>query len=218
MELLIVAGVISFLSLDITIAFQVLISSPIFACPVIGWLLGDVWLGIEIGFLFQLLWLGRIPAGAYIVPEGNIATMIGAAIILMSQDIGFPNSTLVIAFLELIIISYLGALLTVFYRKINGKIFNLMVKEIQQVHFLVLLFLEIGSMVIYLLSVFLFTLIILKGSLQFLPLVIPVMGNLFENQLIVVKPVILGIGLASFYPVLREAFSKKERKRVGGQS
>jgi mannose/fructose/N-acetylgalactosamine-specific phosphotransferase system component IIC len=216
MELIILAGVISFLSLDITIAFQMLVSSPIFACPLIGWILGDVWLGFEIGFLFQLLWLGRIPAGAYIVPEGNIATMIATVIVLMSQDIGFPNSTLVLAFFELIIVSYLGAVLTLFYRKINGKIFNLMIKEIQQVHFLVLVILDIGSMVIFLLSVFVFTFVILKASLQFLPYVIPVVGNLFENQLIVVKPVILGIGLASFYPVLREAFAKKERKKIGG--
>jgi mannose/fructose/N-acetylgalactosamine-specific phosphotransferase system component IIC len=216
MELIVLAAVISFLSLDITIAFQMLISSPIFACPLIGWMLGDVWVGFEIGFLFQLLWLGRIPAGAYIVPEGNIATMIATVIVLMSQDIGFPNSALVLAFFELIIVSYLGAVLTLFYRKINGKIFNLMIKEIQQVHFLVLLLLDIGSMVIYLLSVFIFTFVILKVSLQFLPYVIPVVGNLFENQLIVVKPVILGIGLASFYPVLREAFAKKERKKIGG--
>jgi mannose/fructose/N-acetylgalactosamine-specific phosphotransferase system component IIC len=216
MELIVLAAVISFLSLDITIAFQMLISSPIFACPLIGWMLGDVWVGFEIGFLFQLLWLGRIPAGAYIVPEGNIATMIATVIVLMSQDIGFPNSALVLAFFELIIVSYLGAVLTLFYRKINGKIFNLMIKEIQQVHFLVLLLLDIGSMVIYLLSVFIFTFVILKVSLQFLPYIIPVVGNLFENQLIVVKPVILGIGLASFYPVLREAFAKKERKKIGG--
>ena len=64
MELILISVFISILALDITIAFQVLISSPIFAGPLLGWLLGDVWLGFEMGFLFQLLWLSKIPAGA----------------------------------------------------------------------------------------------------------------------------------------------------------
>jgi len=131
MDLIVLALVISVLSLDITIAFQVLISSPIFACPLIGWILGDVWMGFEIGILFQLLWLGRIPVGAYIMPEGNIASMIVTSLVILYQEIGFPNTALAIVFIEGIIVSFIGAQLTYFYRKLNGKILNLIESEVK---------------------------------------------------------------------------------------
>ncbi len=215
MNLAFLSLVISIISLDITIAFQVLISSPIFACPIIGWVMGDIWMGFEMGFLFQLLWLGRIPAGASIVPEGNIATMIATVLFLAHQDAGFPNSALVVVFISAIIISYLGALLTLIYRKFNGKILNIMKKEVQNIHFPVLILLEGGSMLMYIFSVFLFTLFILKAGMAILPFIIPFLGEMFEDQFIIVKPVILGIGMASVFPVIRDAVFKKTGKKVG---
>lgn len=215
MELILICLFISVLALDITIAFQVLISSPIFAGPLLGWLLGDVWLGFEMGFLFQLLWLSRIPAGAYIVPEGNIASMIAVVLVLLLKKFGFPNTTLVIVFSEAILISYIGAQLTLYYRKFNGKILNLMIKEVESVHFKVMLFLEIGSMLVYFLGVLLLTYFILLLSLQILPGMIQFLGSYFENQFVIVKPVIIGIGLASVYPILREAIPKRPGNKFG---
>src|SRR4030042_3529158 len=110
-NLFLISAIISILSLDITIAFQVLISSPIFSCTILGWLLGDIRLGIELGFIFQLLWLGKIPAGAYIVPEGNIASMIAVVLVLLNRENGWENTTLVVVFLEAILVRYLGSLL-----------------------------------------------------------------------------------------------------------
>jgi len=213
MELILISLFISFLALDITIAFQVLVSSPIFAGPILGWILGDVWLGFEMGFLFQLLWLSKIPAGAYIVPEGNIASMIAVTLVLLLQEFGFPNTTLVMVFLVAILISYLGALLTLFYRKLNGKILNLIIKEVESVHFKIMLILEMGSMFIYFFGVFLLTYLSLLLSIQLLPVFIQSIGSLFENQFVIVKPVIVGIGLASVYPILREAIHQNLGKK-----
>jgi mannose/fructose/N-acetylgalactosamine-specific phosphotransferase system component IIC len=213
MELILISLFISVLALDITIAFQVLLSSPIFAGPLLGWLLGDVWLGFEMGFLFQLLWLSKIPAGAFIVPEGNIASMIAVVLVLFLKEAGFPNTALVLVFIEAIVISYIGALLTLFYRKLNGKILNLMLKEVESVHFKVMLILEIGSMFIYFFGVFLLTYVTLLLSTQFLPELIHLVGSHFENQFIIVKPVIMGIGLASVYPILRDAIQKRPRNK-----
>jgi mannose/fructose/N-acetylgalactosamine-specific phosphotransferase system component IIC len=208
MELILISIFISVLALDITIAFQVLISSPIFAGPLLGWLLGDIWLGFEMGFLFQLFWLSKIPAGAYIVPEGNIASMIAIALVLLLRKTGFPNTTLAIIFIEAILVSYMGALLTLFYRKFNGKILNLMIKEVESVHFKILLFLEVGSMFIYFLGVFLLTYLTISLSLQFIPGLVELLGSHFKAQFIIVKPVMVGIGLVLVYPILREAIHK----------
>jgi PTS system mannose-specific IIC component len=214
MELLLLSGFISLLSLDITIAFQILISSPIFACSLLGWLLGDVWLGFEMGFLFQLLWLGRMPVGAYIVPEGNIASMIATSIILLLTPGNFPNTTLAIIFVLAIFISYLGATLTIFYRKLNGKILNLVLREVELVHFNVMIFLEIGSMFIYFFGALVFTYLSIIASLKILPGIISVAGPVVEEPFFVVKPLIVGIGLASIYPLLRDALQKGSRKKI----
>jgi mannose/fructose/N-acetylgalactosamine-specific phosphotransferase system component IIC len=213
-DFFLLSAVISILSLDITIAFQVLISSPIFSCTILGWLLGDIRLGMELGFIFQLLWLGKIPTGAYIVPEGNIASMIAAVLILMNRGNGWEHTTLVLVFLEAILVSYLGSQLTLYYRKFNGKILDLMVREVEKIHFNILLVLEMGSMFSYFLAVFFLAYLVLRLSQLFLPGLIPLVGRLFENQFVVAKPVIIGIGLASIYPLLKEAFQKIPGKKL----
>ena len=135
MNIALLSAIISFLSLDTTIAFQMLISSPLFSCPILGLILGDARLGFEMGFLLQLLWIGRIPAGASIVPEGNIASMIVTTLVILNRHNAFPNSTLMLVFLEGILISYLGAVITIFYRKLNGKIFDVAIKQIESARF-----------------------------------------------------------------------------------
>jgi len=213
-NLLLISLIISILSLDITIAFQVLISSPIFSCTILGWLLGDIRLGIELGFIFQLLWLGKIPAGAFIVPEGNIASMVAVVLIILNRGNGWENTTLVVVFLEAILVSYLGSVLTLYYRKFNVQILNLMVREVEKIHLNILVLLELGSMLIYSIAVFLLAYLVLWGSIQVLPVLVPFSGKLFENQFAVVKPVIVGIGLASIYPILKETFTKLPGKKL----
>lgn len=214
MNIALLSAIISFLSLDITIAFQMLISSPIFACPILGWLLGDIWLGFELGFLLQLLWLGRIPAGAYIVPEGNIASMIVTILVLLNRENTLPNTTLAVVFSEGIFISYLGAVITILYRKLNGKILDIILRQVQSVHFNIMLLLEASSMVVYFLLVFAFSYVIIQVNQQFLPPVIKTIGGLFENQFIVVKPAILGIGMAFVLPIFRDALDKNVRNKI----
>jgi mannose/fructose/N-acetylgalactosamine-specific phosphotransferase system component IIC len=214
MELILLSGFISLLSLDITIAFQILISSPIFACSLLGWLLGDPRAGFEMGFLFQLLWLGRMPVGAYIVPEGNIASMIATSVMILIEPFTFPNTTMAVIFFLAIVVSYFGAMLTILYRKLNGKILNLVLREVERVHFNVMLFLEIGSMLIYLLGAFVFTYFSIIISLKVLPEIISGLGPDVEESFVIVKPLIVGIGLASIYPILKDALHKNPRKKV----
>lgn len=211
MEFLYLSLLISFLALDTTVAFQSLISSPLFASPLIGWLLGDVELGFQMGFLFQLLWLGKIPAGATIVPEGNLASMIGTALVILNQGTHFPNTAITLVFIESVFISYLGALVTVLYRKFNGHILDLAVSEVRKSHFKMILSLEAFSLFGYWLLFLLLTAATLSVSQQYLPSAIAGVGALFENQLIVVRPVIVGIGLAFVLPLLKESLGLSGR-------
>jgi mannose/fructose/N-acetylgalactosamine-specific phosphotransferase system component IIC len=209
MNIFFLSALISFLSLDVTIAFQVLISSPIFTGPLIGWLLGDVWLGFELGFLWQLIWLGRIPAGAYIVPEGNIASMIATTLILLYRDIDFPNTLLTVVFFEVILVSYLGAIITYIYRKINGKILDFMLKFLNKINFKFVIILEGGSIFIYFVIIFFMTLAVILINQNFLPDIVQFIGKLFEKQLVVIKPLIMGIGLGLVFPIFFDVVKNK---------
>jgi len=165
--------------------------------------------------LLQLLWLGRIPAGAVIVPEGNFASMIAAALVLLYRDIGFPNSLLTVAFVEGILISYLGALVTLYYRKINSYLLNLSLVQVERLHFRILPAFEVGSVLIYFLLIAGMSYFIFVINHNIIPSLIPIIGNSFEGQLIVVKPTIVGIGLGLTLPLLKEAKSKSPGKEEG---
>ncbi len=212
MEIVLLSLLISFLALDTTVAFQVLISSPLFACTILGWFMGKVTLGLEMGFLFQLLWLGKIPAGAANIPEGNLASMIGAALVLLNSDNAFPNSTLALVFLTSIVISYLGAKITVRYRKLNVRILDVILSQVRREKFRLIFMIELGSIFLYFIFMFLLTFVSIEVLHNLLPVWIHFVGKFFEEQLIVVKPTMLGIGMAMILPLLRDAVRKPEAK------
>lgn len=68
-EVFIGALVAILVGLDRTAALQLMISRPLVAAPLTGWLLGDPLAGLLIGALVELLWLGRLPVGAAIPPD-----------------------------------------------------------------------------------------------------------------------------------------------------
>ncbi|WP_083552520.1 PTS sugar transporter subunit IIC [Syntrophotalea acetylenivorans] len=57
--------------LDRTAAGQFMVCRPIVAAPLTGWLLGDVAIGLQVGAMLELLWLGRLPVGAAIPPDDS---------------------------------------------------------------------------------------------------------------------------------------------------
>lgn len=75
--------------LDRTAVFQLMISRPIVAAPMTGWLLGDTATGLQIGALLELLWLGRIPVGASIPPD-DTQVAIGSTCLAITQYPGAP--------------------------------------------------------------------------------------------------------------------------------
>ncbi|HEX9874770.1 MAG TPA: PTS sugar transporter subunit IIC [Deferrimonas sp.] len=66
--------------LDRTAAFQFMVSRPIVAAPLTGWLLGDAAAGLQVGALVELLWLGRLPVGAAIPPD-DTQVAVGATVL-----------------------------------------------------------------------------------------------------------------------------------------
>jgi mannose/fructose/N-acetylgalactosamine-specific phosphotransferase system component IIC len=115
----------SFLVLDTTVVLQSLISQPVFACTILGWILGDVSLGLQIGVYLQILWLSIIPVGAAEVPESNTAAIVATVLIFrFGQSSLHFNSVFIFAVLFSLFVSYLGGRLVVLYRKRNVRLLH----------------------------------------------------------------------------------------------
>lgn len=70
-----------------------MVSRPIVAAPIVGYLLGDAITGLLIGGVLELLWIGEIPIGGHIPAHEVMLTVIITAVSLMGQkalnEIGF---------------------------------------------------------------------------------------------------------------------------------
>ncbi|MBW2505318.1 MAG: PTS sugar transporter subunit IIC [Deltaproteobacteria bacterium] len=64
---------------------QFMISRPIVVGPLAGLILGDALIGLEIGMLLELLWLGRLPVGAAIPPDDTQVTL-GATVLALHLE------------------------------------------------------------------------------------------------------------------------------------
>jgi PTS system mannose-specific IIC component len=67
------------LSLDRTAFFQTMISRPIVAGPLAGYLLGNFEAGCWCAILLELLWLTRLPIGGAVPPDDSLAILAGVA-------------------------------------------------------------------------------------------------------------------------------------------
>ena len=111
----------AFILLDSTAAFQMLIAQPLFACPLLGLLGGNVELGFQMGFLLQLIWLANMPVGAAIIPEGEFGSVAGVilALRLMQRLPELEHFIIFIALIYALFVSYLGAKSVTFIRNQN---------------------------------------------------------------------------------------------------
>jgi mannose/fructose/N-acetylgalactosamine-specific phosphotransferase system component IIC len=59
-------ALLGLLSLDVSAAGQFMISRPIVVGPLVGFLLGYPTLGLEMGALIEIIWIGDLPVGAHL--------------------------------------------------------------------------------------------------------------------------------------------------------
>jgi PTS system mannose-specific IIC component len=73
--------------LDTTAAFQIMVSQPLVACTILGWMVGDPVTGVSVGVVTQLLWMGKLPVGAATFPDGNLGALVAAALVLHFRNL-----------------------------------------------------------------------------------------------------------------------------------
>ena len=94
----VLAGIIAMLAgLDRVALLQFMISRPLVAGPLTGWVLGNPLVGLEVGMLLEMLWLGRLPVGAAIPPD-DTQVAVGATVLAVATGkfMGLDGMPLVI--------------------------------------------------------------------------------------------------------------------------
>ena len=130
---LLAAGVAVGCGLDRTAALQVMISRPLVAGPLTGWVLGDAVAGLEVGSLIELLWLGRLPVGAAVPPDDTQVAVGGTALaVLAAPSLGMAGLpfTLLCTLLALPL-GKVGQLFDRFARHLNGRLVQRVQQELQ---------------------------------------------------------------------------------------
>ncbi|HKJ28739.1 MAG TPA: PTS sugar transporter subunit IIC [Desulfuromonadales bacterium] len=119
------AGLVAMLTgLDRVALVQFMISRPLVAAPLTGLVLGNPLLGLEVGMLLELLWLGRLPVGAAIPPD-DTQVAVGATVLAfsMGQMLGLGGMPMVIlAVLVAIPLGKFGQIFDRLARNVNDRL------------------------------------------------------------------------------------------------
>ncbi|MGE4544994.1 MAG: PTS sugar transporter subunit IIC [Pedobacter sp.] len=165
--------------LDRTAIFQLMISRPIVAAPMTGWLLGDAATGLQIGALLELLWLGRIPVGASIPPD-DTQVAVGSTCLAITQYLGAPIPLAAFSILCLLVALPFGKVGEFFdrvARRLNSRLWVRAEQAVERGQYSLLTWLHLqGACHFGLASIATFSVILLGGLLS-LHLLVPLLST-----------------------------------------
>lgn len=102
---------------------QIMISRPLAAGPIIGWMLGNFEAGLASGMLYELLWLRRPPIGSYIPPDVTMGAMATAGVsALIAGANTSPTAVAALTFVFLMPLCFAGRRLDTRLRVMLGKL------------------------------------------------------------------------------------------------
>jgi PTS system mannose-specific IIC component len=76
------------LALDATAVLQLMLSQPVVAGTLAGLIVGEPALGLAIGAVLQLVWLGSLPVGAASFPDASSGAVVAVGTATMLQHVG----------------------------------------------------------------------------------------------------------------------------------
>lgn len=115
-----VACVGGLIGLDRTALGQIMVSQPIVAGPLAGWLLGDIAAGTVIGGVLELIWVLDMPVGTFVPADATVGAIAATAIAALGG--GRPAGLDVIGFSLLLTTAMVPITMTVdlYVRKRNS--------------------------------------------------------------------------------------------------
>lgn len=108
------------------------ISQPIVACPLLGLIFGDFNIGLLLGGVLQLVWIGSLPLGAKEPLDNQGAGVVAMSIFILAKNISLntPHEKIIfVSFLFAGIASIIGQVLSQILKKTNNYLFNRVNKD-----------------------------------------------------------------------------------------
>ena len=113
-------------ALDNTEAFQTMLSQPLFIGPLVGLIFHDIYAGLKIGILLQLIYLWVMPIGTAIFPDSGIGSVVGCAgfVLLSRMFPGKTNSVLLLSILFVFLFGLFSGWTLVRQRQFNSRLLH----------------------------------------------------------------------------------------------
>jgi PTS system mannose-specific IIC component len=157
-HLVLISAVGALLALDRTVAFQFMVSRPIVSGPIIGLVLGHPGVGVTVGAMLELIWIGTPPLGGRLPPHECLAAVVTTAAVSMAYPPDFPvsRSLIVLGLLLAPLVARLGSILEFQLRRINVRLARHAQKAVQEGREVSLFRLNLMGAVFYFAGSFLF--------------------------------------------------------------
>lgn len=131
-----IGAVSGLLGLDATAALQVMASRPLVAGGIIGALLGEPAMGLAVGGLIELLWIGGVPVGSLVPPDSTVASVVAVATAVVLSPVsdlpGGADAAASLAVLLSIPAAFIGARAEVMQRHLSSALSRQAEREARQ--------------------------------------------------------------------------------------
>lgn len=104
-------------------------SQPVIAGTIIGALFGDVWFGIFLGAMIQLVFLGGLPIGRDIPPDGQAAGIITVTSYFLLRNYNTLGHSLFVASILGLTGGIGGGVLDIYARRVNEMLYRRFVQH-----------------------------------------------------------------------------------------
>ncbi|MBU2483278.1 MAG: PTS sugar transporter subunit IIC [Proteobacteria bacterium] len=128
----------SLLGLDVTAVAQTMVSRPIVAASIAGYLLGDLKTGVLIGAVIELVWIRVIPVGA-VPPDTTVSSLLATFWCIGGAAQGggltpgvMENSRIMLSILMAIPFGMVFKKLDIVHRQFNTSLVHLVDREVEK--------------------------------------------------------------------------------------
>ncbi len=105
------------------------ISQPLVTGTIIGALFGDIQMGIFLGAMLQLVFLGGLPIGRDIPPDGQLAGIINSGAYFLMRVSNLPEHALLLAIIFALVGAIIGGTMDIFTRHYNERLYHIFLKK-----------------------------------------------------------------------------------------
>jgi PTS system mannose-specific IIC component len=178
---------------------QFMISRPIVAAPLAGFMLGDPYTGLQAGALLELFWIDKLPIGTVVPPNDFlVAFLVASAAILAGQDLGHVSRELV-AFSVLLFIpcGYGAQRVDSFIVKSNEVLYDGALQDAQRADIGGIFRKHLSGLVKHFLAYLALILVSLFGGVNLILYIYPLLPEAFVNALSLIFIALPLLGVAA---------------------